>query len=78
MREHFGKMVFDTTIDDLSAFERSVTDAIPITRHSPTSNAARIARRFFDETLRRIAASAPGGESGLRPLDRPQGIAAAR
>jgi chromosome partitioning protein len=78
MREHFGKLVFDTTIDDLSAFERAVTDAVPIIRHSPRSSAARIARRFFDETLRRIAELAPGRESGVRPLDRSQGVAAAR
>ena len=78
MREHFGKSVFDTTIDDLSAFERAVTDAVPITRHSPQSSAARIARRFFDETLRRIAEALPSRDGRVRPLHRAKGVAAAR
>lgn len=77
MREHFGERVFDTTIDDLSAFERAVTDAIPITRHSPGSRAARIARQFYDETLQRIAA-AGDSQGRLRPLDWAQSSAAAR
>jgi len=78
MREHFGKMVFDTTIDDLSAFERAVTDAIPITRHSPQSSAARIARRFFDEALRRITEAVQVRDGGVRKIDRAKGVIAAR
>ena len=77
MREHFGKSVFDTTIDDLSAFERAVTDAVPITAHNPRSNAAGIARRFFDETIRRIEELTRSGEGRVRAVDRKKLVAAA-
>ena len=69
MREHFGDRVFDTCIRDLAGFERSVTDAIPITSHDPRGRAAAIARGFFDETCRRIAARAGGG-AGRVPAGR--------
>lgn len=49
LRAHFGDLAFDTVIPDLARFEQSVTDRIPITIHSPRSEAADIARRFFDE-----------------------------
>ena len=55
LRSHFGPKTFDTVIPDLAQFERSVTDAVLLTRHAPASSAARIAREFFDETLRRCA-----------------------
>jgi len=55
LRTHFGPKTFDTVIPDLSHFERSVTDAVLITQHAPASSAARIAREFFDETLRHCA-----------------------
>jgi chromosome partitioning protein len=78
MREHFGTRVFDTTINDLSAFERAVTDAIPLTRHSPRSNAAALARRFFDEVLRRIEELSRVGERRARAVRRQESVAAAR
>lgn len=69
LRAHFGEQTFDAVLPDLAAFERSVTDAVPLTRHSPKSIAAQHARRFFDEVLAR-AAHDPGGprrrESHLR------------
>ncbi len=69
LREHFGDGVFDTVISDLAGFERSATDAVPISRHDPHGRAASIARSFFDETCRRIAKSARRGESRV-PADR--------
>ena len=71
MREHFGAGVFDTVIADLAGFERSVTDAVPITRHDHRGRAAAIARSFFDETCRRIAESARSGDSGVSAVRRP-------
>jgi len=53
LRSHFGPQTFDTVIADLSEFERSVTDAILVTKHAPSSSAANAAREFFDEALRR-------------------------
>src|SRR5258708_5981181 len=49
LRRHFGPLVFDTLVADLAGFERSVTDAVPLLQHNPTSRAASIARRFYDE-----------------------------
>lgn len=46
---HFGDDAFQTVIPDLAAFEKSVTDKVPITLHSHSSRAAQIAREFFDE-----------------------------
>ena len=53
LREHFGPKAFDTVLPDLAAFEKSVTDRIPITLHARRSLAAGIARQFFDEVERR-------------------------
>ncbi len=53
LRQHFGPDVFDTVIPDLAAFEKAVTDRIPITLHSPSSHACRIARDFFHEVQSR-------------------------
>ena len=53
LREHFGPKAFDTVLPDLAAFEKSVTDRIPITLHARRSIAAGIARQFFDEVERR-------------------------
>lgn len=69
LRKHFEQDAFDTVIPDLAAFEKSVTDQIPITSHSPTSHASRIARRFFDELIERCerlqSSSQPNGRSSL-------------
>lgn len=77
LREHFGEGVFDTVIGDLAGFERSVTDAVPITRHDSRGRAATVARSFFDETCRRIAASARRGEGRVRAVTQPAGAIAA-
>lgn len=55
IRHAFGSQVFDTVVPDLSQFERSVDEAIPITLHSPHCHAAAIARRLFDEFTARLA-----------------------
>lgn len=67
LREQFGPRTFDVMIPDLAAFERAVTDAVPITRHNPTSPAAGIAREFFDEVAERIAKARAGGAGGRSP-----------
>jgi chromosome partitioning protein len=54
IRQAFGQDVFETVIPDSAQFERSVDNAIPITLHSPSSHASRIARRLFDELESRI------------------------
>jgi chromosome partitioning protein len=54
LRRHFGPLAFDTVLPDLAKFEQSVTDRVPITRHSPRSAAAGVARAFFDEVERRV------------------------
>ncbi len=56
LRSHFGNRVFDTAVPDAAEFERSVTDRIPVTLRAPQSQAAKVARQFTDEVLRRIAA----------------------
>jgi chromosome partitioning protein len=61
LRSHFGEQTFDAVLPDLAAFERSVTDAVPLTRHSPKSAAAQHARRFFDEVFARVADPAQSG-----------------
>lgn len=70
LRRHFGPRIFDTMIPDLAGFERSVTDAIPITEHDPSSRAASIARRFFDETCRRVATAQSRRGGGISANDR--------
>jgi len=54
LQEHFGDDAFETVIPDLAPFEKSVNDRIPIVLHSPSSNAASIARQFFGEIESRI------------------------
>lgn len=54
LRQHFGDQAFDTVIPDRAEFEQSVTDRIPITLHARGSDAAGIARQFFDEVEARI------------------------
>jgi chromosome partitioning protein len=54
LRKHYGELAFDTVIPDLAAFERAVTDRIPVTLHSPRSRAASVARKFFDEVKARL------------------------
>lgn len=56
LRRQFGERVFDTTIPDLSSFEQSVVDRIPVTLRPKHRRAATIARGFFDEFERRVAA----------------------
>jgi chromosome partitioning protein len=53
LRQHFGRLAFDTVIPDLARFEQSVTAGVPITLYSPGSIEAGIARRLFSEIQRR-------------------------
>jgi chromosome partitioning protein len=74
IRSIYGSEVFETVIPDLAQFERSVDEGIPITLHSPTSHAADIARRFFDEFSARIAEEHQGigslsGNGRAQPRD---------
>lgn len=62
LRKHYGPLAFDTVVPDLAAFERAVTDRIPITSHAPGSRAASIARRLFDEVEERLEKHRGGGE----------------
>lgn len=64
LRTHFGDLAFDTVIPDLAQFEKSVTDRIPVTVHAPRSEAAGIARRFFDELQARIERQSRIGVGG--------------
>jgi chromosome partitioning protein len=70
LRKRYGDLAFDTVIPDLAAFERAVTDRIPITLHNPSSRAAFIARRLFDEVEARLekqrGVGEPGGRAGVR------------
>jgi len=66
LRRHFGPAAFKTVIPDLAVFEKSVTDRIPITLHSPSSDACRIARRFFDEVEARAQSLSQSGQFGRR------------
>lgn len=64
LRAHYGATTtFDTVINDLSAFERAVTDRIPPHLYAPRSRAAAVARRFVDEITSRIALRSESGES---------------
>ncbi len=66
LRKHFGPLAFDTVLADLAAFERAVTDRIPITLHAPASRAASIARKLFDEVEARLQGERGGSEPGRR------------
>jgi len=69
LRKRYGLLAFDTVVPDLAAFERAVTDRIPITLHNPTSRAAAIARRLFDEVQSRLeqrSGGEPGGRTSVR------------
>jgi len=68
LRSHFGPLAFDTVIPDLAQFEKSVTDRIPITLHSPRSREAAIARAFFTE----VEARSEGIGSGSRKRSQPR------
>jgi chromosome partitioning protein len=63
IRNTLGDKVFQTVIPDLSHFERSVDEGIPITLHSPASHAAAIARQLFDEFAARVAKEHEGVSS---------------
>jgi chromosome partitioning protein len=67
LRKHYGALAFDTVIPDLAAFERAVTDRIPITIHAPRSRAAAIARQLFDEVEARLEKHRSGGKPVSRP-----------
>jgi cellulose biosynthesis protein BcsQ len=69
MRKHFGAAMFDTALNDLADFERSVTDRLPITLLAPESKAAQVARNFVDEVCRRIAARSQSAAS-VKPRSR--------
>lgn len=77
LREHFGDLAFDTVIPDLAAFEKSVTDRIPISLHDPGSRAAGIARELFAEVSRRLAGDRSSGKSSGGPGVRQEEFAAA-
>ncbi len=70
LRKHYGSLAFDTVVPDLAAFERAVTDRIPVTLHDPASRASAVARRLFDEVESRLEEQrgrrAPGRGSGIR------------
>jgi len=77
LQQHFGDDVFQTMIPDLSLFEQSVNDRVPITLHSPHSHAASIARSFFDELESRAERIAGRGQSvGGRRVRQPVGVVA--
>jgi len=76
IRQTFGVDAFQTVIPDLAEFERSVDDAIPVTLHSPSSYASRIARRLFDEFESRIRAHRSAEEHAR--VSRPRGHARTR
>jgi chromosome partitioning protein len=66
LQRHFGPDAFETVIADLAAFEKSVTDRIPIVLHSPSSHASSLARGFFDELearIQRLRSGSPAGGS---------------
>lgn len=77
LKRHFGPKVFDTVIADLAGFERSVTDAIPLTAHDPAGRPAGIARRFADEVCRRLAENQSKGRGRVPAHDRVQAAATA-
>jgi chromosome partitioning protein len=78
LRSHFGALMFDTTLNNLADFERSVTDRIPITLLAPERKAAQVARNFFDEVCRRIAAR-PQSAASAKPRPRAAvGVAAGK
>ena len=54
LREHFGRLAFDTVIPDKAGFEKSVTHNVPISLHAPASSEAAVARELFAEVERRI------------------------
>lgn len=64
LREHFGAKAFDTVIPDLASFEQSVIERIPVTLRPRYRRAAGIAREFFDEVERRIAAAESSRQRG--------------
>ena len=78
LREHFGDLAFDSVIPDLAQFEKSVTDSIPITLHSPSSEEAGIARAFFEEVRNRIEGLGRGRHAGREKNVRRSAEAASR
>jgi chromosome partitioning protein len=77
LREHFGAKAFDTVVPDLASFEQSVIERIPVTLRPKHRRAAGIARDFFDEVERRIAALQPrGGTSRTKDVQQPAVTAA--
>ncbi len=78
LRAHFGALAFDSVIPDLAQFEKSVTDSIPITLHSPSSEEAGLARTFFEEVNARIEGLGAGGVTGREEDVRSRSEAAAQ
>jgi chromosome partitioning protein len=78
LRKHFGDRVFDTTIANLAEFERSVTDRIPVTLRAPKSSAAKVAREFFDEVLRRVTHRPESAKRTRSNARTPVGVAAGK
>ncbi len=74
LRAQFGEATFDTVIPDLAEFEKSVTDALLLTQHAPSSREADIARHFFDEVETRSQKLRRGG-SRSRQAGVPAGVA---
>jgi chromosome partitioning protein len=56
LRRHFGDLAMDTVIPDLASFEQSVVERIPVVLRPRSTRAAGIARAFYAEVERRIAA----------------------
>ena len=72
LRDHFGDDAFETVIPDLSHFEQSVTDRLPVVLHSPHSHAAVVARQFFAEvTARAERLGSVRSASGLTSVREP-------
>lgn len=67
LRERFGDDVFATEIKDLSQFERSVSEGLPITRYAPRSREASIARTFLEEVEERIGIGRGHRQQNVRP-----------
>jgi chromosome partitioning protein len=76
LREHFGGLAMDTVIPDLASFEQSVVERIPVVLRPRSKRAAGIARTFFAEVERRIAAHESLGR-GDRQTNLRQPVAAA-
>jgi cellulose biosynthesis protein BcsQ len=78
LRDHFGRLAFDTVIPDLAGYEKSVTHGIPITLHAPSSHEAEVARTFFREVERRTRIYSRRSPQGGRQHVQREAVPAAR